>query len=127
MARRWPYSPKNCCKSLDRAYKLNSSEIEQFSLYLHLSFFQNHPSRAAPIKEETVLVYIIEAGREGCPIDWARLCLEVGLTQETSKNIQEAVSKVGTSLKPIKNELPEEVRMRLRVNTILMQSCDIMH
>ncbi|XP_057789662.1 uncharacterized protein LOC131006526 isoform X2 [Salvia miltiorrhiza] len=85
----------------------------------------NHPSRAAPIKEDTVLVYIIEAGREGCPIDWARLCLEVGLTQEIFNNIQEAVSKVGTNLKPIKNELPEEVTYNQIKVCLVMQEMGI--
>lgn len=64
----------------------------------------------APIKEQTVFEYVLEAGREGCSIDWARLCLEIGLTEEICKNIQEVVSKVGKEkLKPIKSELPEEV------------------
>lgn len=54
--------------------------------------------------------YILEAAREGCVIDWLRFSLEIGLTQEVYKSIQDAVLKVGKEkLKPIKNELPEEV------------------
>lgn len=72
--------------------------------------FQNHPSRSAPIKEGTVFEYIVEAAREGCPIDWARFCLEAGLVQEIYNDIQNVVARVGKEkLKPIKTELPEEV------------------
>ncbi|KAG8371609.1 hypothetical protein BUALT_Bualt13G0106100 [Buddleja alternifolia] len=77
---------------------------------LTLQKIANHPSRAAPIKEQTVFKYILEAGKEGCEIDWTRLRVEIGLTEELFKTIQDVVSKVGKEkLKPIKNELPEEV------------------
>lgn len=70
----------------------------------------NFPGRSAPIKEQTVAEYILEAAREGCVIDWLRFSREIGLTQEVYKSIQEAVLKVGKEkLKPIKNELAEEV------------------
>lgn len=63
--------------------------------------------------------YILEAAREGCIIDWYRFSGEIGLTQETYKNIQDAVAKVGKEkLKPIKNELPEEVIIGLEVLTV---------
>nr|XP_027112941.1 uncharacterized protein LOC113731733 [Coffea arabica] len=70
----------------------------------------NFPGRSAPIKEQTVAEYILEAAREGCVIDWLRFSREIGLTQEVYKSIQQAVLKVGKEkLKPIKNELAEEV------------------
>lgn len=71
---------------------------------------QNFPGRAAPIKEQTVLEYILEAGREGFVINWIRFSQEIGLTEDVHKWILSAISKVGKEkLKPIKNELPEEV------------------
>ncbi|XP_022859213.1 uncharacterized protein LOC111379993 [Olea europaea var. sylvestris] len=70
----------------------------------------NFPGRAAPIKEQTVIDYLLEAAREGCPIDWTRFCEDIGLTRQLFTNIQDVVSKVGKEkLKPIKTELPEEV------------------
>lgn len=52
--------------------------------------------------------------QEGFEIDWTRLCVEVGLKKEILSAIQGAISKVGSTdrLKPIKNELPEDVRLR---------------
>lgn len=72
---------------------------------------QNSPSRPAPIKEQTVVEYLLEAAQEGLAMDWTRLCAEVGLTHEMISDIQGAVLKVGSTekLKPIKNELPEDV------------------
>ncbi|XP_047938847.1 ATP-dependent DNA helicase RecQ-like isoform X1 [Salvia hispanica] len=115
--------------TIHRKRNLSPAKFEAWKMWqedgLTAQKIANHPSRAAPIKEETVLMYIIDAGREGCPIDWARLCLEVGLTQETFSNIQEAVSKVGTNLKPIKNELPEEVTYTQIKVGLLMQETQI--
>ncbi|KVI03754.1 hypothetical protein Ccrd_017930, partial [Cynara cardunculus var. scolymus] len=66
---------------------------------------------SAPIKVNTVLGYVLDAAREGCVVDWTRLFNEIGLTQEIAANIQAAILKVGSKdkLKPIKEELPEEV------------------
>ncbi|XP_024974634.1 uncharacterized protein LOC112512745 isoform X2 [Cynara cardunculus var. scolymus] len=71
----------------------------------------NFPGRSAPIKVNTVLGYVLDAAREGCVVDWTRLFNEIGLTQEIAANIQAAILKVGSKdkLKPIKEELPEEV------------------
>ena len=46
-----------------------------------------------------------------CQICWARFSEMIGLTQGIISEIQGAISKVGSTdkLKPIKNELPEEV------------------
>ncbi|PWA58547.1 DNA helicase, ATP-dependent, RecQ type [Artemisia annua] len=71
----------------------------------------NFPGRSAPIKVQTVLGYVLDAAREGCVVDWDRLFKELGLTQEIVASIQAAILKVGSKdkLKPIKEELPEEV------------------
>ncbi|XP_076957204.1 uncharacterized protein LOC143632618 [Bidens hawaiensis] len=71
----------------------------------------NFPGRSAPIKVGTVLGYVLDAAREGCVVDWARLFEEVGLTPEIFAQIQTAILKVGSKdkLKPIKDVLPEEV------------------
>ncbi|KAI5679837.1 hypothetical protein M9H77_01064 [Catharanthus roseus] len=77
---------------------------------LSIERIANFPGRAAPIKEQTVLEYILEAGREGFVINWIRFSQEIGLTEDVHKWILSAISKVGKEkLKPIKNELPEEV------------------
>lgn len=69
------------------------------------------PDRPAPIKQETVVEYILEAAREEYSINWVRFCEEIGLTKEIAEDIQGAVSKVGRErLKSIKNELPDSVR-----------------
>lgn len=71
------------------------------------------PVRSAPIKEQTVLGYILDAAREGCVIDWTRMFREIGLTDDILIQIEGAISKVGSKdkLKPIKDELPEEVSL----------------
>lgn len=48
-------------------------------------------------------------------VDWARLFKELGLTQEIVASIQAAILKVGSKdkLKPIKEELPEEVNFKI--------------
>jgi ATP-dependent DNA helicase RecQ len=44
-------------------------------------------------------------------MDWSRFCREVGLTPDIATAIRLAISKVGSrdKLKPIKEELPENV------------------
>ncbi|PWA70602.1 DNA helicase, ATP-dependent, RecQ type [Artemisia annua] len=75
-----------------------------------IAIWENFPGRSAPIKVQTVLGYVLDAAREGCVVDWARLFKELGLTQEIVASIQAAILKVGSKdkLKPIKEELPEE-------------------
>ncbi|XP_021773599.1 uncharacterized protein LOC110737567 [Chenopodium quinoa] len=71
----------------------------------------NFPGRSAPIKEGTVLSYLLEAFQEGLATDWPRFCAEIELTPEMFTNILDAVTKVGSTekLKPIKDESPENV------------------
>ncbi|KAL6516412.1 hypothetical protein OROGR_019717 [Orobanche gracilis] len=87
----------------------------------------NCPGRGPPIKEQTVHEYILEAARDGCSIDWARFCREIGLTQEIVRNIQNAIAEVGKEkLKPIKNELPEEVTYSQIKVCLMMQEMGTM-
>ncbi|CAI9770713.1 unnamed protein product [Fraxinus pennsylvanica] len=82
----------------------------------------NFPGRAAPIKEQTVIGYVLEAAREGRTIAWTRFCEEIGLTQQIFSDIQDVVSKVGKEkLKPIKTELPEEVTYSQIKSCLVMQ------
>lgn len=70
-----------------------------------------HFRRAVPIKEQTVISYILDAARDGCEMNWNRFCEETGLTHEIASQIRLAIAKVGSrdKLKPIKEELPENV------------------
>ncbi|KAL3517927.1 hypothetical protein ACH5RR_020516 [Cinchona calisaya] len=100
--------------NVPKAKNLPPAKFEAWRMWqedgLSIEKIANFPGRSAPIKEQTVTEYILEAAREGCVIDWLRFSLEIGLTQEVYKNIQDIVTKVGKEkLKPIKNELPEEV------------------
>ena len=82
----------------------------------HILFFsQNFQRRSAPIKEQTVAGYLLEPTQDGLPFDWTRFCEMVGLTHKIISDIQGAISKVGPTekLKPIKNELPEDVSSTL--------------
>jgi hypothetical protein len=64
-----------------------------------------------PIKEQTVISYILDAARDGCEMNWNRFCEETGLTPEISSQIRLAIAKVGSrdKLRPVKDELPENV------------------
>uniref|UniRef100_A0ACD5Y541 Uncharacterized protein n=2 Tax=Avena sativa TaxID=4498 RepID=A0ACD5Y541_AVESA len=70
-----------------------------------------HFRRAVPIKEQTVISYILDAARDGCEMNWNRFCEETGLTREIASQIRLAIAKVGSrdKLKPVKDELPENV------------------
>ncbi|XP_037483480.1 ATP-dependent DNA helicase RecQ-like [Triticum dicoccoides] len=70
-----------------------------------------HFRRAVPIKEQTVISYILDAARDGCEMNWNRFFEETGLTPEIASQIRLAIAKVGSRerMKPIKEELPENV------------------
>ncbi|XP_058110814.1 uncharacterized protein LOC131253707 isoform X2 [Magnolia sinica] len=95
--------------------KLAPAKFEAWKMWQEdgLSFqkIANFPGRAAPIKEQTVFAYVLEAAQEGFEVNWARFCEEIDLTAEIITEIQGAVVKVGSreKLKPIKDELPEHV------------------
>ncbi|TQD80819.1 hypothetical protein C1H46_033654 [Malus baccata] len=95
--------------------KLMPARFEAWKLWhlegMSMQKVANFPSRSAPIKEQTVLGYLVQAAQEGCEFDWIRLCNEVRLTHKVLLDIQCAISKVGSMerLKPIKDELPEDI------------------
>ncbi|KAM6578500.1 hypothetical protein CsatB_030337 [Cannabis sativa] len=95
--------------------KLIPAKVEAWKMWmedgLKIEKIANFPGRSAPIKEQTVIDYILDAAREGLAMDWMRFCQEIGLTHEVLSDIQSAILKVGSKekLKPIKNELPEDV------------------
>ncbi|GMP48805.1 hypothetical protein CsSME_00016036 [Camellia sinensis var. sinensis] len=99
--------------------KLTPARFEAWRMWHEdgLSFqkIANFPGRSAPVKEDTVIGYIVDAAQEGCAIDWIRFCREIALTRELFAIIQAAILKVGSKdkLKPIKNELPEEISYAL--------------
>ncbi|XP_020203680.1 uncharacterized protein LOC109789190 [Cajanus cajan] len=87
----------------------------------------NSPGRSAPIKEQTVADYLLEAAQEGLAFDWVRFSEMIGLTVEIISEIQSAISKVGSTdkLKPIKNELPEEITYQHIKTYLSMRNCGI--
>ncbi|KNA25986.1 hypothetical protein SOVF_000900 isoform A [Spinacia oleracea] len=87
----------------------------------------NFPGRSAPIKEGTVLSYLLEAFQEGLATDWLRFCAEIELTPDMFTSILNAVTKVGSTekLKPIKDELPENVNYSHIKAGLTMLSCGI--
>ncbi|KAJ4829824.1 hypothetical protein Tsubulata_025335 [Turnera subulata] len=95
--------------------KLTPAKLEAWKMWqengLSMHQIANLRSRSVPIKAQTVLDYLLEAAQEGCEIDWTRFCDEVGMTREMFLDIQGAISKVGSrdKLKPIKNELSEDI------------------
>ncbi|XP_054819633.1 uncharacterized protein LOC129318729 isoform X1 [Prosopis cineraria] len=95
--------------------KLTPAKFEAWKLWhedgLSIQMIANFPGRSAPIKEQSVAEYLLEAAQEGLPFDWNRFCEMVGLKSEIILEIQGAILKVGSTekLKPIKNELPEDV------------------
>ena len=89
--------------------------LYKFSFPPILFLSQNFLRRSAPIKEQTVAGYLLEAAQDGLPFNWTRFCEMVGLTHKIISDIQGAISKVGSTekLKPIKDELPEDVSSTL--------------
>ncbi|KAK2644672.1 hypothetical protein Ddye_019867 [Dipteronia dyeriana] len=111
--------------------KLSPAKYEAWKMWqedgLSIQKIANYPGRAAPIKEQTVLGYLLDAAHEGFEINWARFCDESGLTNENFSAIQAAISKVGSidKLQPIKNELPEEISYAQIKAFMVMQSLGI--
>ncbi|KAJ8751579.1 hypothetical protein K2173_016825 [Erythroxylum novogranatense] len=95
--------------------KLTPAKVEAWKKWdedgLSIQMIATFPGRSASIKEQTVAEYILEAAQEGFEMDWTRFCDEIGMTSEIFLAIQGAISKVGSTdkLKPIKNELPEDI------------------
>lgn len=89
--------------------KFTSWELWQNQKYSFKKIAHFH--RAVPIKEQTVVSYILDAARDGCEMNWNRFCEETGLTHEIASQIRLAIAKVGSreKMKPIKDEVPENV------------------
>ncbi|CAL9178683.1 unnamed protein product [Musa hybrid cultivar] len=91
------------------------AKLEAWRLWQHdgLSFqkIAEIPRTSGPIKEQTVISYVLDAAREGCELNWSRFCKETELTLEIVSQIHCAITSVGSrcKLKPIKEELPESV------------------
>ncbi|XP_020968059.1 uncharacterized protein LOC107617274 isoform X2 [Arachis ipaensis] len=111
--------------------KLTPAKFEAWKMWhedgLSIQMIANFPGRSAPIKEQTVAEYLLEAAQEGLPFDWSRFCEVIGLTQEIESEIQGAILKVGSKdkLKPIKDELPENVTYQHIKTYLTMQSCGV--
>ncbi|XP_048227320.1 probable ATP-dependent DNA helicase RecQ [Ricinus communis] len=106
---------RKVCPTPNLQKTLSPAKFEAWKMWhedgLSIHKIANLPSRQAPIKVETVCEYLLDAAQEGLEFDWIRFCSEIGLTGEIFSDIQGAIIKVGSreKLKPIKNELPEDV------------------
>ncbi|XP_014519149.1 uncharacterized protein LOC106776266 isoform X1 [Vigna radiata var. radiata] len=115
----------------NKSKKLTSAKFEAWKMWhedgLSIHDIANLEVRSAPIKEQTVVEYLLEAAQEGLPFDWVRFSKMIGLTQEIMSEIQGAISKVGSTdkLKPIKNELPEDISYQHIKTYLSMQNCGI--
>ncbi|RDX94035.1 hypothetical protein CR513_23629, partial [Mucuna pruriens] len=113
----------------NKSKKLTSAKFEAWKMWHEdgrsIQEIANFPGRSAPIKEQTVADYLLEAAQEGLPFDWTRFSEMIGLTQEIISEIQGAISKVGSAdkLKPIKNELPEDISYQHIKTYLSMLKC----
>ena len=64
----------------------------------------NLPERPIPMKESTVLEYILEVARIGYEVNWVCFCKESRLAYKILKDIQVGINKASSrkKLKPIK-------------------------
>ncbi|KAG4989537.1 hypothetical protein JHK82_031863 [Glycine max] len=115
----------------NKSNKLTPAKFEAWKMWhedgCSIHEIANFPGRSAPIKEQIVAEYLLEAAQEGLPFDWARFSEMIGLTQEIISEIQGAISKVGSTdkLKPIKNELPKEITYQHIKTYLTMRNCGI--
>ncbi|CAJ2640559.1 unnamed protein product [Trifolium pratense] len=115
----------------NKSTKLQGAKFEAWKMWheegLSIQKIANFPGRAAPIQEQTVAQYLLDAAQEGLPFDWTRFCEAIGLKQDFISAIQGAIVKVGSAekLKPIKNELPEEITYPHIKTYLTMQTCGI--
>ncbi|CAN0876826.1 ATP-dependent DNA helicase RecQ [Linum grandiflorum] len=109
--------------------KLTPAKLQAWKMWsedgLSIHQIANFPGRSTSIKPQTVLEYLLEAAQQGLSLDWTRIADEVGLTNEIISAILRAISKVGSSekLKPIKDELPEEISYTHIKTCLVMQKC----
>ncbi|KAF9670983.1 hypothetical protein SADUNF_Sadunf13G0125900 [Salix dunnii] len=118
-------------KVLHHKKKLTPSKLDAWKMWhengLPIQKIANFPGRSAPIKEGTVVEYLLEAAQGGLQIEWTRLCDEVELSRERLSEIEGAISKVGSreKLKPIKDELPEDISYAHIKICLAMQDCGL--
>ncbi|XP_014519054.1 uncharacterized protein LOC106776193 [Vigna radiata var. radiata] len=110
--------------------KLTSAKFEAWKMWhngLSIHDIANLEVRSAPIREQTVVEYLLKAAQKGLPFYWVRFNKMIGLTQEIMSEIQLAISKVVSTekLKPIKNELPEDISYQHIKTYLSMQNCGI--
>ncbi|KAF3331878.1 mediator of RNA polymerase II transcription subunit 34-like protein [Carex littledalei] len=108
----WIKPKKKKHSSWKKPIKVNIVAWRMWQTYgLSFGEIANWPGRAVPIKEQTVISYVLEAAQGGCEVKWVRFCKEIGLSVDIASQIGTAISKVGARdrLKPIKEELPENV------------------
>ncbi|XVF37342.1 hypothetical protein REPUB_Repub19eG0137700 [Reevesia pubescens] len=116
---------------LNNQRKISPAKYEAWKMWhedgLSVQKIANFPGRPAPIKDQTILLYLLDASQEGFEIDWTRLCNEIELTHQMFSDICDAVSKIGSreKLKPIKDKLPEEISYTHIKTCLVMQSCGI--
>ncbi|XP_019439561.1 PREDICTED: uncharacterized protein LOC109345181 [Lupinus angustifolius] len=115
----------------NQSRKLPPAKLEAWRMWhedgLSIQMIANFPGRSAPIKEQTVAEYLLEAAQDGLPFDWTRYSEMIGLTKEIILQIQGAISKVGSTekLKPIKNELPEDISYQHIKTYLTMLNCGV--
>ncbi|KEH34543.1 putative DNA helicase [Medicago truncatula] len=115
----------------NKSTKLSGAKFDAWKMWheegLSLQKIANFPGRSAPIQEQTVAQYLMDAAQEGLPFDWPRFCEAIGLKQDYISAIQAAIVKVGSAdkLKPIKNELPEEITYPHIKAYLTMRTCGI--
>ncbi|XP_058787865.1 uncharacterized protein LOC131662172 [Vicia villosa] len=114
-----------------KSTKLSGAKLDAWKMWheegLSIQRIANFPARAAPIQEQTVVQYLLDAALEGLPIDWTRFCEAIGLKQDFISAIRGAIAKVGSAdkMKPIKNELPEEITYPHIKAYLTMQTCGV--
>lgn len=115
----------------NKSTKLSTAKYDAWKMWhedgLSIHQIANHPGRSAPIQEQTVAQYLLDAAQDGLPFDWTRYIEMIGLKQDYISAIQGAILKVGSTdkLKPIKNELPEEITYPHIKTYLTMRTCGI--
>lgn len=111
--------------------KATPAKVEAWRMWqekgLSFSEIANLPERPLPIKESTVMEYILEVARAGFEVNWVRFCKETGLTDKIAKEIQVGISKAGSKekLKLIKEQVPEFVSYTHIKILLVLEDCGL--
>lgn len=112
-------------------YKATPAKVEAWRMWqendISMSEIANLPERPVPIKESTVLDYILEVAKVGFEVNWVRFCKEAGFTYNIAKEIQVGISKAGSrdKLKPIKEQVPEFVTYSHIKILLTLEECGV--